>query len=96
MKATSLINERNELGDCLLKMVVWEVPQPVPPCTHPYRYNLAYVNRVKGERIVCFDNERGKGDHVHLDGQEFPYEFRGLDQLFEDFYAAVEAREEKA
>ena len=45
-----------------------------------------------GVRIVGFDNERGKGDHCHLDGQELPYTFTGVDQLVEDFIAAVAAR----
>ena len=39
-----------------------------------------------------FDNERGKGEHCHLDGQELPYEYRGVEQLVEDFIAAVEPR----
>ncbi len=47
---------------------------------------------VKGVRVVGFDNERGKGDHSHLDGIEVPYTFTGVDQLIEDFIAAVAAR----
>jgi hypothetical protein len=47
---------------------------------------------VDGVRMVGFDNERGKGDHCHLDGVEVPYAFTGVDQLIEDFIAAVAAR----
>jgi hypothetical protein len=47
---------------------------------------------VDGVRLVGFDNERGKGDHCHLDGVEMPYTFRGTNQLIEDFIAAVAAR----
>ena len=43
-------------------------------------------------RVVGFENERGKGDHCHLDGQEFPYTFAGVEQLVEDFIAAIAAR----
>lgn len=50
----------------------------------------AYV--VDGVRVVGFDNERGKGDHCHLDGMEVPYTFTGVEQLIEDFIAAVAAR----
>ena len=42
--------------------------------------------------MVGFDNERGKGDHCHLDGVESPYNFTTVEQLVEDFIAAVDAR----
>jgi hypothetical protein len=47
---------------------------------------------VNGSRIVGFDNERGKGDHFHLDGKEYPYTFSSVEKLIEDFIAAVEQR----
>lgn len=47
---------------------------------------------VDGVRVVGFDNERGKGDHCHLDGREFPYVFSSIEQLIEDFIAEVEKR----
>jgi hypothetical protein len=39
-------------------------------------------------------NERGKGDHCHLDCLKVPYTFTGVEQLIEDFIAAVAARRE--
>jgi len=45
-----------------------------------------------GQRVVGFDNERGKGDHCHLDGKEIPYKFLGTDKLIEDFIAEIEKR----
>lgn len=45
-----------------------------------------------GQRIVGFDNERGKGDHCHIDGVERPYRFVDIERLIEDFIAAVEER----
>ena len=74
----------------ILEVVVWKVPGSVPPTEHGYKYRAAYV--VNGVRVVGFDNERGKGDHCHLDGMEVPYTFTGVDQLIEDFIAAVSAR----
>lgn len=74
----------------ILELVVWKVPEPVPPTEHGYKYRAVYV--LDGQRIVGFDNERGKGDHCHLDGQEVPYHFTTVEQLVEDFIAAVEAR----
>jgi len=67
--------------------VVWQLDAPVPPCTHPYKYRLAYI--VNGERVIGYDNERGKGDHMPLDGKESPYTFTTPGQLLADFQHAV-------
>lgn len=74
----------------LIQMVIWRVPEPVPPSAHAFKYRLVYV--LNGKRIVGFDNERGKGDHCHLDGNEHAYNFTTLDQLIEDFIAEVAKR----
>jgi hypothetical protein len=74
----------------ILELVVWKVPEPVPPTDHGFKYRAVYV--LDGQRIVGFDNERGKGDHCHLDGKELPYSFTSVEQLVEDFIAAVSAR----
>lgn len=74
----------------ILEVVIWRVPKPVPPSEHGYKYRAVYV--VDGVRIVGFDNERGKGDHCHMDGKELPYTFISVAQLLEDFIAAVETR----
>jgi hypothetical protein len=74
----------------ILEVLIWKVPKPVPPTDHGYKYSAVYV--VDGVRTVGFDNERGKGDHCHLDGIEVPYAFTSVDQLIEDFIAAVAAR----
>lgn len=74
----------------VIELVVWKVPTPVPPTEHGFKYRAAYS--LNGVRIVGFDNERGKGDHCHLDGKEVPYTFVSIDQLVEDFIAAVAAR----
>ena len=74
----------------VIELVVWRVPEPVHPSGHGFKYRAACA--VDGVRVVGFDNERGKGDHCHLDGVEVPYAFTGVDQLIEDFIAAVAAR----
>ena len=74
----------------IIELVVWRVPKPVPPSLHFYKYRAVYV--VNGKRTVGFDNERGKGDHSHLDGVEAPYNFTTVEQLVEDFIAAVNVR----
>ena len=73
----------------VIELVVWRVPEPVPPSEHGFKYRAAYA--VGGVRVVGFDNERGKGDHCHILGRERPYRFVSVDQLAENFIAAVEA-----
>jgi len=80
-------------GGDLIEMVIWQVPDPVPPCKHPYKYRLVYI--VDSLRVIGYDNERGKGDHRHVDGIESPYQFINIDQLIEDFILNVERRRNK-
>ena len=91
MKTRLITRTKNLTTDgAILDVVIWRVPTPVPPTEHCYKYSAVYI--VNGVRVVGFDNERGKGDHCHLDGVEVPYEFKTVDQLIEDFIAAVDAR----
>lgn len=73
----------------VIELVVWRLPQPLPPSQHPFKYRAAYV--LHGVRLVGFDNERGKGDHCHLGKHERPYRFTSVEQLVEDFIAAIAA-----
>jgi len=70
-------------------MVVWKVPHSVPPSEHGYKYRAVYVK--DGVRIVGFDNERGKGDHVHLEGRELPYLFTSGKTQGRALSAAIQA-----
>jgi hypothetical protein len=91
MRARLVTRFRNITPDGgVIELVIWKVPAPVPPTEHGYKYRAVYAKN--GLRIVGFDNERGKGDHCHLDGQEQPYAFVSVEQLVEDFIAAVTAR----
>jgi len=71
----------------IMEIKVWRVPDPVRPSTHAYKYSLFYGR--PGTRLVGFDNEQGKGDHMHVAGAERSYSFRSLDQLLADFFAEV-------
>ncbi|HWU64846.1 MAG TPA: DUF6516 family protein [Ensifer sp.] len=91
MKAKKIAEHKSVLADgSIIQFVVWKVPAPVPPAAHDFKYRLAYIQ--DGLRVVGFDNERGKGDHMHLDGKEFPYQFTTVDQLIEDFLSEVQKR----
>ena len=92
--AALLLRSEDVLSDgAIVEMVVWLLPEPVPGCSHAYKYRLYYGK--DGIRIVGYDNERPKGDHCHLDGSEHPYEFVDVDQLVADFLAAVRQRRQR-
>ena len=67
----------------ITEAVAWLVPEPVPGSRHRYKYRF-YFGR-DGERLLGYDNERGKGDHRHLGKREFPYDFRDISTLIADF-----------
>jgi hypothetical protein len=89
-KARKIARTRLVVGDGFAELVVWEVPEPVSGSIHTYKYRLVYV--VNDICRVRYDNERGKGDHRHLDGEEFPYVFRSLERLLSDFWRDVNKR----
>lgn len=87
MKATELFRAKETYGKGFIEIVIWQVPEPVIPSEHPYKYRLVYV--VEVQRIVGYDNERGKGDHKHLGDTEENYYFVSPQQLAADFMADV-------
>ena len=52
-----------------------------------FKYSLFYGK--EGQRIVGYDNERGKGDHRHFGNREEKYSFSTIDQMMRDFFADV-------
>jgi len=72
---------------CFIRIRVWEVPQPVPPSEHRFKYSCFYGRR--GARLVLYDNERGKGDHRHYGEREEAYVVRDIETLLADFIADV-------
>jgi hypothetical protein len=89
-KAECLFYSREELRDgTVIELRLWQVPEPVPPSEHRFKYALFYGR--PGERLVLFDNERGKGDHYHILEVENSYEFTTPERLLADFLDAVRA-----
>ena len=76
-----LISKAKKIRDDepIVEIVLWEVPEPLLPCTHLYKYRL-YYGAVGVDR-VRYDNELGKGDHRHVQGVEEAYVFSSLDAL---------------
>ena len=89
MKATLIYRMDQEFDDGSRAVgVVWRVPSPVDPSLHHFKYRLVYL--VSGERVIGYDNERGKGDHKHVGGVESEYEFVSPEKLVDDFLQEVE------
>ena len=84
MKAKQLVQRRIVLAaDAFVEIVVWKLEEPLPGCSHLFKYRLAYV--VSGACVLRYDNERGKGDHRHAGDVETDYGFSTPDQLLADF-----------
>ena len=86
-KAELLYREKRSYAGGIVEIVVWQVPKPVPPSEHPFKYRLVFVRG--GKRVVGYDNERGKGDHRHLGKVEMIYRFVDEAQLLDDFWQDV-------
>ncbi|MBL8385369.1 MAG: hypothetical protein JNM90_19965 [Burkholderiales bacterium] len=88
MRATLLLRRRvaDNVGG-FAEYVVWLLPKPLAPSTHPYKYRLAYV--VAQECVIRYDNEGGKGDHRHYGNREHAYGFSNPRQLVADFEADI-------
>ena len=88
MKAELLYRTRIDYDDgAIAEIVLWSVPEPVPPTTHGFKYSLFYG--YPKIREVGYDNERGKGDHKHYRDVEAEYSFSTIEQLMADFWADV-------
>ncbi len=87
--AREIIRYKKVRGGRIIEVVVWHLSEPLPGSSHSYKYRLFYGNE-DGSCIVRYDNERGKGDHRHVNDREESYSFTTLRKLIEDFEADTE------
>lgn len=66
------------------EMVIWRLPVADPERPHGLKYRL-YYGSPDGRCMVLYGNERGKGDHRHVGGEETRYRFRDAETLVADF-----------
>jgi len=86
--AVLLYRHRQDFDDgAILEVTVWKLSRPIAGSAHPYKYRLFYG--YAGERVVCYDNERPKGDHRHRRQRESAYTFVSPEHLLDDFLADV-------
>ena len=89
MKAIRLFHDKTSLPDgSIVEMSIWRLPATDPERPHGLKYSLYYGR--SGERFVGYDNERGKGDHKHIDGREMRYRFVSVERLVADFLTDVD------
>jgi len=89
MKATELFRQRIIFAENrFAELVLWRLPKPVVGSRHSFKYRLAYV--VNEVCVLRYDNEAGKGDHGHWNGEEGEYEFSDPEQLLADFQSDIE------
>ena len=60
-----------------------------------HRRDFRFPYGKKGQRIVGYDNEKGKGDHRHYQDREAPYAFTTVERFIEDFNADVKREEQQ-
>lgn len=89
MRAAILIeNRRLDLhGGAIIQIKIWRLPAKTSERPHGLKYSLFYGR--KGERIIEYDNETGKGDHRHYRDREEPYRFTTMEKLITDFWSDV-------
>ena len=74
MRARLLLNERHVIAeDAFVEMVLWSLSFPLAGSPHRFKYRLALV--VRGDCVLRFDNEAGKGDNKHIGKKEVPHLF---------------------
>ncbi|HUX63221.1 toxin-antitoxin system TumE family protein [Sulfuricella sp.] len=71
----------------VVEMVLWLLPKPTADRPHRLKYRFYCGN--EGRCIVRYDNETGKGDHIHYGEEEYPYKFVSPEQLVTDFLGDV-------
>lgn len=84
MKAVLLFRKKEIFYGYTREMIVWRVQKPVKGCRHHFKYRL-YFGLEDGTCLVRYDNERGKGDHKHIEGSECSYLFRSMEGTLADF-----------
>ncbi len=83
-KAQLLVRFKESDTGAIREVIIWLLPEPLPGCSHRLKYRL-YYGVPGGQCLVRYDNERGKGDHRHFQGNEESYDFTTVEKLLNDF-----------
>ena len=95
MKAQLLLKQKFVMSEiAFAEIVIWQLPAPLDGSTHDFKYRLAYV--INYQCVLRYDNEAGKGNHAHINGQEVSYNFVSTEQLVDDFFAQIKRMESQS
>jgi len=84
MKATKIIHDKLITKRLIIERTVWKLPNISNERPHGLKYSL-HCCKHDGFCVVRYDNEAGKGDHVHYGTCEQSYIFTSLTNLLLDF-----------
>ncbi len=88
MKVVLAFHDKQVLSDgAIVEMKIWEVAAAVAGSVHMLKYSLYYG--LNGKRLAGYDNERGKGDHRHIEDRQERYVFKSVELLIAFFLADV-------
>ncbi len=88
MDAELLTYFKEEYEDgTFIEAIIWKIPRDKER-PHGLKYRL-HFGKANGMCITRYDNEKGKGDHRHIDNREEIYNFVSLDKLLADFRADI-------
>lgn len=92
MKAQLLLKRRFLLREtAFAEIVIWQLHAPLESSMHDFKYRLAYI--LNNCCVLRYDNEAGKGNHVHINGQEVSCNLVSTEQLVDDFFAQIKRME---
>ncbi len=90
MKARLIFHDKVTFPDgAILEVVLWELPYKAQNQRHGFKYRLHYG--LPGKTLVRYDNEKGKGDHRHIEDREERYTFKDVETIRADFIRDVES-----
>jgi Family of unknown function (DUF6516) len=88
IKALLIYHDKALLPEnAVVEMKIWRLPTKNKERPHGLKYSLFYGEN--GKRVIGYDNERGKGDHRHIQETEESYTFIDVETLIADFLADV-------
>lgn len=84
-QSASLIENRKLVlnSGAIVQIRIWRLPETTQERPHGLKYSLFYGFR--GQRIIGYDNEAGKGGHRHCGAREERYSFTTMEKLISDF-----------
>lgn len=89
MTAATLLENRKLALDngTFVQIKIWRLPVKSAERPHGLKYSLFYGRR--GERIIGYDDEAGKGDHRHYRKHQERHQFTTFENLLSDFWRDV-------